>query len=640
MRSQSLFNFFTKAADVTQTAAGTRIHTGASATAAKANMAAAGNKRYQAEQKRRSGMTEQQRWDEDFNNHLSDQAGAGKDQYNLAYDNYSKDLDDAVARGSMTKQQAESARQHIISGVRDKQRQFHSDYLKSYDNGDHTDSDRQGIRGTKIWTTHGDNGLVHFRHGDFGENTTFGGAERGYAQRDARTAAGAGRGGAGASGGRAGAGAAAGVRGGAQGSAPQMPRTQAARPNDASRAYDMQYGPKQPAQAQQPQAPAAPTATDPASTTARQGNSMMRGGAQANASNVTPTAPPSPITFKGGYTVGGVNGNVDWAAKGDGSINVGGAKLTADQYNAFNNIRSSLATQLRQQEGISHTEARARATQMANQWMADQTAVANGGKAQNRWQHVENPQPAAQAPATKPGAQPEAQQPGQQPVQQPVQPDAQQPVQPATPPQAPDGEIDSMAPFTAPKPAAGQNAGAQPGAQEQAPNTAQQAAGQPVTWDLEAGKKDPMGYIKHHTQALDADTIGGWKLTGENREGWATQDGKLSAKGYNAAMAGRHFNNMQNLERLARDGRFSDNEKKEIMMALNREAARYSYYGNQNRISKSNSTVAYDPKLHGPNSLGVTQLEEQLSKGPIEFGWGHSLLSNDTKAYSDEFFKF
>ena len=33
MRSQSLFNFFTKAADVTQTAAGTRIHTGASATA-------------------------------------------------------------------------------------------------------------------------------------------------------------------------------------------------------------------------------------------------------------------------------------------------------------------------------------------------------------------------------------------------------------------------------------------------------------------------------------------------------------------------------------------------------------------------------------------------------------------------------
>ena len=31
--------------------------------------------------------------------------------------------------------------------------------------------------------------------------------------------------------------------------------------------------------------------------------------------------------------------------------------------------------------------------------------------------------------------------------------------------------------------------------------------------------------------------------------GWATQDGKLSAMGYNAAMAGRHYNNMQNLER-------------------------------------------------------------------------------------------
>jgi hypothetical protein len=200
-----------------------------------------------------------------------------------------------------------------------------------------------------------------------------------------------------------------------------------------------------------------------------------------------------------------------------------------------------------------------------------------------------------------------------------------------------------MAPFTAPKPAAGQNAGTQPGVQEQAQNTAQQAAGQPVTWDLEAGKKDPMGYIKHHTQALDADTIRGWDITNEDREdrkGWATQDGKLSAMGYYKAMAGRHYNNMQNLEQLARDGRFSDNEKKEIMMALNREAARYSYYGNQNRISKSNSTVAYDPKLHGPNSLGVTQLEEQLAKGPIEFGWGHSLLSNDTKEYSDSFFKF
>ena len=376
------------------TSAGTRIVTGADAKKLRTQTSARANAVYNAEQKRRAGMTEQQRWDEDFNNHLSDQAGAGKDQYNLAWDNYKRDLDDAVARGSMTKQQAESARQHILGGIRDKQRQFHSDYLKSYDNGDHTDSDRQGIRSTKIWTTHGDNGLVHFRHGDFGENTTFGGAERGYAQRDARMAAGGGRGGVGASG------APAGVRGGSTGAnagvggtragATRMPnnRAQAARPNDASRAYDMQYGPKQPVQAK-PQAPASTT---------------------ANASNVTPTAPPSPITFKGGYTVGGVSGDVDWAAKGDGSINVGGAKLTADQYNAFNNVRSSLTTQLRQQEGLSHTEARARATQMANQWMADQTAVANGGKVQNRWQHVETPRPATQ-PVTpaQPVAQPEAQ---------------------------------------------------------------------------------------------------------------------------------------------------------------------------------------------------------------------------------------
>jgi hypothetical protein len=573
-------------------------------------MAAAGNKRYQAEQKRRAGMTGQQRWTENFKNHLSNQAGAGKDQYNLAWDNQQKDLADAVARGEITQQQADEYGNHTLRGINDEQQAFVKNYLASYDNGDHTDSDRQGIRGTKIRTTHGDNGLVHFRHGDLGENTTFGGAERGYAQRAARAAAGAGRGGAGA---RAGATAGA---GGARGGAPQMPRTQAARPNDASRAYDMQYGPKQPAQAQQPQAPAAPVATDPASTTARQGNAMMRGGAQANASKVTPTAPPSPLTFKGGYTVGGVSGDIDWAAKGDGSINVGGAKLTADQYNAFNNVRSSLATQLRQQEGLSHTEARARATQMANQWMADQTAVANGGKAQNRWQHVENPQPAAQAPATKPGAQP-----GQQPVQQPVQPDAQQPVQPATPPQAPDGEIDSMAPFTAPKPAAGQNAagqnaGTQPGAQEQAQNTAQQAAGQPVTWDLEAGKKDPMGYIKHHTQALDANTIRGW-----NKKEWTTQDGKLSQKGYYKGMAGRHYNNMQNLYQLATDARLSDNERAEVMKALHQEASLYSQY-KYTADNYANSTAAYKPAANGVDPL----LGHIRNQAPAAFGW------NDYKA--------
>lgn len=218
---------------------------------------------------------------------------------------------------------------------------------------------------------------------------------------------------------------------GARSAAPRVNNSaQTARPNDSSRYDDMRYGPKQPTQAK-PQTSAAPVATDPASTTARQGNSMMRGGAPANASNVTPTTPPSPITFKGGYTVGGVSGDVDWAAKGDGSINVGGAKLTADQYNAFNNVRSSLATQLRQQEGLSHEEARARATQMANQWMADQTAVANGGKAQNRWQHVENPQPASQ-PADQPATQPSTQ-PAAQPATQPTaQPAVQQAAQPAT----------------------------------------------------------------------------------------------------------------------------------------------------------------------------------------------------------------
>lgn len=230
---------------------------------------------------------------------------------------------------------------------------------------------------------------------------------------------------------------------GARSAAPRVNNSaQVARPNDSSRYDDMRYGPKQQPTQAKPQTPATPVATDAASTNARNGNVMMRGGAQANASNVTPTSPPSPITFTGGYTVGGVSGDVDWAAKGDGSINVGGAKLTADQYNAFNNVRSSLATQLRQQEGLSHEEARARATQMANQWMADQTAVANGGKAQNRWQHVENPQPSAQ-PTTQPTAQPAARQ-AAQPTTQPAAPQQQSNQQPTPQAAQPDGAAEQQ----------------------------------------------------------------------------------------------------------------------------------------------------------------------------------------------------
>ena len=72
---------------------------------------------------------------------------------------------------------------------------------------------------------------------------------------------------------------------------------QAARPNDASRYDDMIYGNGQ----QQP--------------------------AQTNA---TPTNRPAPLVFKGGHTVGGVSGDIDWTKQGDGSINVGGNKFTAD----------------------------------------------------------------------------------------------------------------------------------------------------------------------------------------------------------------------------------------------------------------------------------------------------------------------
>lgn len=327
------------------TAAGTRVVTGPDVDRAKEQTAARAKAVHEAEQKRRSGMPDQQRWSEDFNNHLSDQAGAGKDQYNFAYDNFTRDLDDAVARGTMTSQQAAKARQHIINSVRDQQRAWHSNYLTTYNNGEHTDSDRQGIRGSRIWSTHGDNGLVHFRHGDFSENTTFGGAERGYARRDARNAR------------------------------PANPSTGNANVTSTS----------QPAQA-------APTQTTP------QSPKLVR---RDRNGRVTPT----PTVFKGGYAVD-TGDNVDWSAKGDGHINISGANFTDEQYAAYNNVRSSLTTAIRQQEGVSLNEARARATALANQWAADQSQVAAGGKAFNRWQHVDAPEPEAATPAAAPAALP------------------------------------------------------------------------------------------------------------------------------------------------------------------------------------------------------------------------------------------
>ena len=319
------------------TAAGPRVVTGPDADRAKEQTAARANATYEAEQKRRAGMTDQQRWSEDFNNHLSDQAGAGRDQYNFAYDNFTRDLDDAVARGTMTSQQAAKARQHIINSVRDQQRAWHSNYLTTYNNGDHTDSDRQGIRGSRIWATHGDNGLVHFRHGDFSENTTFGGAERGYARRDARSA--------------------------------RTANPSTGNPNVNSTS--------QPAQAASTQ-----TTSYSPKLVRRDRNGRV-----------------APTVFKGGYAVDTGNG-VDWSAKGDGHINISGANFTDEQYAAYNNVRSSLTTAIRQQEGVSLNEARARATALANQWAADQSQVAAGGKAFNRWQHVDTPAPVAKPQPT------------------------------------------------------------------------------------------------------------------------------------------------------------------------------------------------------------------------------------------------
>lgn len=552
MQSRGLFNFFTKAADVQQTAAGARIARGQAAKSIQQQTSTVANKNYAAEQKRRAGMTDQQRWDEDFNNHLSDQAGAGKNQYNYAFDNYSRDLDDAVASGSMTSQQAAQARQHVINGVRDKQRTFHRDYLASFNGGDYTDADRNGIRDTKIWTTHGDNGLVHFRHGDFGENTTFGGAERGYTQRDKRLAA--------------------------QGQ--QQPNPQVTQPAQQS-TYN-----RQSASVQQPagNTQAMPTVQ----TTDQFGRpTTKRLVKKRNGERVQ-----SPV-FKGGHAVNVDPGAVDWSARGDGSIGVRGMRLTQEQYDVYNNIRSQLAGSIAMQGGVDPQTARDQASMMAAQYIGDQVNIANGGKAFNSWQHAEKqPTPVTPNPTETSTETP------------PVTPN---PTETPSEPQA-----------------------------TQQPEIQGQASGQPVTWDLEAGKKDPMGYIKHHTQALDADTIGRWNLKG--KESWTTQDGRLSAIGYYGGMAGRHYNNMQNLRQFATHASLSDKDMYEVMKALNQEAQRYDYYRTQQNGFGLTRRTAYDAKLHGPDSSGVSRMEKRLVEGPVTFGWGHTNLDPDLKDYLNTYF--
>ena len=100
---------------------------------------------------------------------------------------------------------------------------------------------------------------------------------------------------------------------------------------------------------------------------------------------------PKPAIFRGGYAVNPNDDNVDWTAQGDGSINIYGARFTDDQYKAYNNVRSSLVTAMRQQKGLGAEEAHRRATRLANQWAADRAQVAAGGRALNRWQHVDKP---------------------------------------------------------------------------------------------------------------------------------------------------------------------------------------------------------------------------------------------------------
>lgn len=110
-------------------------------------------------------------------------------------------------------------------------------------------------------------------------------------------------------------------------------------------------------------------------------------------------SPSNAIKFRGGYTVNADPSKVDWSDPGVTNINVGGVFMSKQQHDFYKNMQGQLYRSYMTQGKMSPDKARALSGKRALQYIGDQTTVAAGGEAANRWQYRDKKpeQTAAQA---------------------------------------------------------------------------------------------------------------------------------------------------------------------------------------------------------------------------------------------------
>ena len=144
----------------------------------------------------------------------------------------------------------------------------------------------------------------------------------------------------------------------------------------------------------------------------------------------------------------------------------------------------------------------------------------------------------------------------------------------------------------------------------------------PITWSVNDGLKDPTGYIKYHTRTRDADTLRRWNK------------GKLSTREYSAGMAGSHYNNMQNLYALARNPGLNPTQKRAVMRALYREAVLFGEFSeDQNASGRGYLDDPYNPNHFGTTERVDNSLAEHGIMGHKKYMKHNSFIPDDIKEF-------
>lgn len=279
-----------------------------------------------------------------------------KNQYNRAWETYVNNGHLRVLRGELSEDEWNKERNETLQAINERQRNAVNSYLGDFNNGDYTDSNRKAIQGQNI-RKYSKNPALHFSHGIVNDKTTYGDLSQDNMNTQPRP-----------------------TRQPAQQTAQRPTRQPAQRPvQQTVPAAQAQQQTQQPAQAAK--------------------------------------SPSNAIKFRGGYTVNADPSKVDWSDPGVTNINVGGVFMSQQQHDFYKNMQGQLYRSYMTQGRMSPDKARALSSKLTLQYMGDQSTIAAGGEAANRWQYRDK----------KPA---QAQQADQQQTQQPAQ-DPQQTQQPA-----------------------------------------------------------------------------------------------------------------------------------------------------------------------------------------------------------------